>query len=82
MMMTENDTLLPQGLGTGAVIAHKTGNLRGVLADAGLVDVPNGQRYVVVALVERPEYDDRAVELIRELSARVYGYFARTRIND
>jgi beta-lactamase class A len=76
MMMTENDTLLPQGLGTGAVIAHKTGNLRGVLADAGLVDVPNGQRYVVVALVERPEYDDRAVELIRELSARVYGYFA------
>jgi hypothetical protein len=40
------------------------------------VDAPNGQRYVVVALVERPEYDDRAVELIRELSARVYGYFA------
>lgn len=77
MMLTENDTLLPQGLGAGAVIAHKTGNLRGVLADAGLVDVVNGRRYVVVALVERPEYDDRAVELIRELSARVYGYFGK-----
>ncbi|MFP4651637.1 MAG: serine hydrolase [Phormidium sp.] len=76
MMLTENDTLLPQGLGTGAVIAHKTGNLRGVLGDAGLVDVVNGRRYVVVALVERPEYDEEAVTLIRELSARVYGYFA------
>ncbi|MCC5898467.1 MAG: serine hydrolase [Phormidium sp. BM_Day4_Bin.17] len=76
MMLTENNRLLPQGLGTGAVIAHKTGNLRFILADAGLVDVVNGQRYVVVTLVERPEYDEEAVTLIRELSARVYGYFA------
>ncbi len=78
MMLTENDTLLPQGLGSGAVIAHKTGNLRGVLADAGLVDVVNGRRYVVVALVERPEYDEEAAGFIRELSARVYGYFSGT----
>ena len=78
MMLTENDGLLPQGVGRGGVIAHKTGNLRFMLADAGLVDVVNGQRYVLVALVERPEYEEDAASFIRELSARVYGYFGQS----
>lgn len=77
MMQTENDSLLPQGLGQGAAVAHKTGNLRSVLADAGLIDAPNGKRYVAVVLVKRPDNDERAAELIRQISARTYDRFVR-----
>lgn len=77
MSQTVNDALLPQGLGEGAFIAHKTGNLRSVLADAGSIDLPNGKRYLMVAIVKRPDEDDRAADLIRQMSATVYDYFAK-----
>ncbi|MBO9998224.1 MAG: serine hydrolase [Cyanobacteria bacterium SID2] len=77
MERTVNDALLPQGLGEGASIAHKTGNLRSVLADAGSIDAPNGKRYIAVMLVRRPDEDERAADLIREMSAMVYDHFAK-----
>ena len=36
MRQTQNDSLLPKGLGEGSVIAHKTGNINTMLADAGM----------------------------------------------
>ncbi|MDC0835560.1 serine hydrolase [Geitlerinema sp. CS-897] len=77
MSQTANDALLPQGLGDGAFVAHKTGNLRSVLADAGAIDLPNGKRYLMVAIVKRPDEDDRAADLIRQMSATAYDYFAK-----
>jgi beta-lactamase class A len=77
MKETENDSLLPQGLGKGAKIAHKTGDIGSILADAGLVDLPNGKRYIAVAIVQRPTNDDRAGELIRQISSMAYQHFDR-----
>lgn len=73
---TQNDSLLPQALGTGATIAHKTGNIKHSLGDTGLIDLPNGKRYVLSAIVKRPEEDDRAAEIVRQVSQLAHDYFA------
>ncbi|MGB7443149.1 MAG: serine hydrolase [Coleofasciculaceae cyanobacterium] len=75
MRQTENSSLLPKGLGQGAMIAHKTGNIGSVLADAGLVDMPTGKRYIVSIMVRRPHDDASAQNLIREISRITYDYF-------
>jgi beta-lactamase class A len=72
MERTRTRTLLPPGLGVGAKIAHKTGDIGGMVGDAGIVTAPAGQRYIVVAQVERPHNDRTANELIRSLSRTVY----------
>lgn len=65
-------TLLPQGLGPGAKIAHKTGDIGSMVGDAGVVTTPEGIRYLVAIQVERPHNDRRANELIRNLSKQIY----------
>lgn len=75
MSNIENDTLLPQGLDPGAIIAHKTGDIKSVLADVGLIDMPNGKRYIASVLVKRPENSPQASELIQKVSRLAYQYF-------
>ena len=79
MQRTQTNSLLPQGLGTGAIIAHKTGNIGSLLADVGLVDMPTGKRYLVAVMVKRPHNDATAEELIRQISRTVYDYFNQPR---
>lgn len=74
MERTQNDSLLPRGIGRGAVIAHKTGNLKSVLADVGMIDLQNGKRYLLAAIVKRPDDDEAAVDLIRKVSQKAYKY--------
>jgi beta-lactamase class A len=72
MRSTVTNTLLPAGLGEGAAIAHKTGDIGTVIGDAGLIDAPNGQRYVAAVMVQRPFNDIRARELVQEISRLMY----------
>lgn len=72
MRQTMTNTLLPRGLGKGAKIAHKTGDIGSLVGDVGLVDMPNGKRYIAVAMVKRPHNDHRAQELIRQISRAAY----------
>jgi beta-lactamase class A len=72
MRRTVTNTLLPRGLGEGATIAHKTGDIGSLVGDVGLVDMPNGKRYIAVAMVKRPHNDGRAQELIRQISQAAY----------
>ncbi|WP_242717926.1 serine hydrolase [Microcoleus vaginatus] len=75
MRQTKNDSLLPKGLGEGSIIAHKTGNIDTILADAGMVDLPNGKRYLVAVMVKHsPETEKPAQALIREISRISYRY--------
>lgn len=71
---TELNDLLPQGLGPGATIAHKTGNIGTAIGDIGLVDMPTGKRYLIMAMVERPRDATGAEELIRQISKETYVY--------
>ncbi|WRH65543.1 MAG: serine hydrolase [Planktothrix sp. GU0601_MAG3] len=75
MGQTRNRSLLPSGLGSGAFIAHKTGNIDSVSGDIGLIDMPNGKRYLVGVLVKREADDPQANELIRQISSTIYQYF-------
>lgn len=75
MRQTKTRTLLPRGLGQGATIAHKTGDIGSMVGDVGLIDLPNGKRYIGVAMVKRPHNDGRAQELIRQVSRAAYQEF-------
>ncbi|MBW4596616.1 MAG: serine hydrolase [Brasilonema angustatum HA4187-MV1] len=78
MRRTVRNQLLPTGLGSGATIAHKTGDIGTTLADAGLVDMPTGKRYVVAVMVQRPNNDPRAEKLIISISRAIYQQFSPT----
>jgi beta-lactamase class A len=69
------NTLLPEGLEPGAIIAHKTGDIKSVLGDAGIIDMPNGKRYIASILVKRPDNSPQAKEFIQQASKIAYQYF-------
>jgi beta-lactamase class A len=76
MSRTRIRTLLPPGLGAGAKIAHKTGDIACMVGDAGEVTLPNGGKYFVSVQVQRPSNDRRANLLIRSLSKMIYQCFS------
>jgi beta-lactamase class A len=80
MRRTEKDNLLPSGLGTGARIYHKTGDIGTMLADAGLVDIPTGKRYIAAVMVQRPTNDPRAEKLISSISRAAYEQFSQNAV--
>ncbi len=77
MQQTVTNSMLPKGLGAGAIIAHKTGTIGSLLADVGLVDMPTGKRYIVTVMVKRPHNDASAEELIRQISRTTYDYLSQ-----
>jgi beta-lactamase class A len=77
MQRTVNRSQLPQGLGKGATIAHKTGDIGGMIGDVGLIDMPSGKRYALTVLVKRSFNDDRAYDLVQKASRVVYQYLNR-----
>lgn len=74
---TENRSLLPAGLGAGAVIGHKTGDIGFIIGDAGVVDTATGQRYLIAIFVQSSYNDPQAVQLLQELSRKSYQYLNR-----
>lgn len=78
MRRTVNNSQLPQGLGEGATIAHKTGDIGSVIGDVGLIDLPSGKRYATAVMVKRAVNDDRAYDLVQKISRVMYQYFATT----
>lgn len=77
MRTTVTNTLLPQGLGPGAKIAHKTGDIGTYVGDAGLIEMPNGQKYVAGIMVKRPYNDPQGTELIRQIARLTYQAYSR-----
>ncbi|HAA30749.1 MAG TPA: serine hydrolase [Cyanobacteria bacterium UBA8553] len=67
-------TLLPAGLGPGADIADKTGDIGFLIGDAGVITMPNGKRYLAGIFVRRPYKDSRGRDFIRQVSSLVYNY--------
>lgn len=69
-----NRKLLAAGLGQGATIAHKTGYIGTMLGDAGIIEMPNGKRYIGAVIVES-DREDSAWDFVPEVSQTVYTYF-------
>lgn len=66
---TINDRL-PRDLPDGVLVAHKTGDLVGLLHDAGVIEAPDGPRIAVVLTSGGTEADAR--DLIARTGALVY----------
>jgi len=75
MQQTKTRTLLPQGVEADAIIAHKTGDIGKVIGDAGVIDMPNGKRYVGAVIATRPFNDPAARTLIQDISRTVYQHY-------
>lgn len=70
---TRRRNLLPAGLGPGATIYHKTGDIGSMVGDAGMVVAPNELHYFIAVQVERPRNNLHADQLIADISHLVYG---------
>ena len=68
---------IPAGLPPGTRVAHKTGQITGVLHDAALVYLPNASPYVLVVLTRNVPDERVARTLIADLSRLVYEYVTR-----
>jgi len=72
---SRNPHLLSKGLPSDAVLAHKSGNMPGVLNDVGLVTTADGKHHFAIAVfskqAETTGTDVRA-EAIAEIARRVY----------
>lgn len=69
-----NNRLIQAGLPSDAVFVHKTGDIGKMLGDAGIVFTPNGKKYIVVMLVNRPYNSALGKEFIVKASSMVYNY--------
>ncbi len=67
-------SLLPAGLGAGATIANKTGDIGFAISDAGIIQMPNGRQYLAAVLLKRPYDDPRGRDFIQQTSQIVYTY--------
>lgn len=77
MQRTENESLIPSGIRDGSLLANKTGDIGAMLGDVALVDVPNGKRYALAVMVQRPANDGRASELIRRMTETIHAEMAQ-----
>jgi beta-lactamase class A len=77
MRRVRNRTLLPVGLGRGATIAHKTGDIGFLLGDAGLIQMPSGKKYLAAVLVTSKYDDPSARDYIQDVSRIVYTYLSQ-----
>jgi beta-lactamase class A len=81
MSRVKRNTMLPKGLGKGAKIAHKTGDIGTLVADVGSIESRSGKNYLAAVLVKRRHNDPAGPELIRQMSKIVYDYFEPTPSN-
>ena len=72
-----NNRLIHAGLGPGAVFLHKTGDIGKMLGDAGIVIAPNGKKYIVVILANRPHNSVAGKDFIVKASEIIYNYMVK-----
>ena len=72
-----NDRLIQAGLGPGSVFLHKTGDIGTMLGDAGIVIAPDGKKYVVVILANRPHNSVAGKDFIVKASEIIYNYMVK-----
>ena len=76
MSHVKNDRLIPQGLGAGATFLHKTGDIGTMLGDAGIVFMPDGRKYIVVIMANRPFNSPQGKLFIQQASSIIYKYMS------
>lgn len=78
MSHVHNNRLIQAGLPQSAIFIHKTGDIGKMLGDAGIVYTPNGKKYIVVMLVNRPYNSPEGKDFIVAASSLIYNYMVNT----
>ncbi len=76
MSKVKNIHLIKEGLPPNVQFFHKTGDIGEMLGDAGIVQMPNGKRYIIVVMVKRPWNSYEAKDFIINTSRTVYNYMS------
>jgi beta-lactamase class A len=66
---------IPAKLPRDVKVAHKTGWIKGINHDAGIVYLPDGRKYVLVLLSKELEDDKAGVNAMANVSEMIYDYF-------
>lgn len=74
---THNRRLIPALLPDDTLIYHKTGDIGTALADAGIIQLPDGRAYIMAIQVDRPFNDYTARDMIQKASEVVYQHALR-----
>jgi beta-lactamase class A len=77
LLAQELNREIPAGLPPGTPVAHKTGQISGILHDAAIVYPPGHPPYVLVVLTSGIPDEAVARSLIVELSRQVYAHATR-----
>lgn len=77
LLAQELNTLIPAGLPPGTPVAHKTGQITGVLHDAAIVYPPGRAPYVLVVLTRDIPEAPVAEALIADLARQVHAHAVR-----
>jgi beta-lactamase class A len=64
--------IIPAKLPKDVKVAHKTGNIRGIRHDGGIVLLPEGKKYVVILLSKGLENEDAGVAAMASVSEILY----------
>lgn len=80
MSHVHNNRLIQAGLPADAIFLHKTGDIGKMLGDAGIVYTPNGKKYIVVMLVNRPYNSPEGKDFIVSASSLIYNYMLNTNL--
>ena len=72
MSHVKNDRLIQAGISDNALFIHKTGDIGTMLGDAGIVFAPNGKKYIVVILANRPYNSPQGKDFIVKASGLIY----------
>lgn len=70
----KHNDLIPARLPAEVKVAHKTGFIKGVHHDSGIVFLPDGRKYVLVILSKNLEDEKAGVESIGAVSEMIYQY--------
>lgn len=74
LQQQEFNEMIPARLPDEVTVAHKTGWITGVNHDTGIVELPDGQRYVLVLLSKNAKDRDAVVSAFADVSKWVYDF--------
>jgi len=72
------NTIIPAKLPSEVKVAHKTGWIKKLNHDSGLVNLPDGRKYVLILLSAKTEDEKAAIESMATVSKMIYDYEIRS----
>lgn len=77
----EHNSIIPHLLPKDLCIAHKTGSIKCVLHDAGIISSDNGLNYILVILSKNLVDKEKAISSFAKISQIIYQFVIKNKIN-